>query len=197
MNNDLDIADCLLNCSNNGVCAIELVYVLGQGELKVGCDCNEHFDGSACEEDMRICASSPCVNNATCVDVISNTTYDFECQCAPFYVGLYCENEIDVCANETCSLNGRCSNVNKQPVCECFELYSGEHCQIESNTIKAIKTARFTTSLLAILILVSFYLLFILLDLCTWYEKRHRVNTPFKKREQPARIFSFQYKNFD
>jgi hypothetical protein len=197
MTNNLDIGDCLLNCSNNGLCEIQMVYVMGEGQMSIGCKCNEHFEGSACDYDMRICASNPCLNNATCVDIISNTTYDFECQCGSFSFGLYCENQIDVCENETCSLNGRCVDMNKQPVCECFKSYSGEHCQIESSTIKAIKATRLTTSLLAILIIVSFYLLFILLDLCNWYHKRHQVDSSAIKKGQTAHFTSFQYKNFE
>ena len=43
---------------------------------------------------MYECASSPCVNNGTCVDEVNNYT----CLCLPGFAGLSCEtNKLDHC----------------------------------------------------------------------------------------------------
>jgi hypothetical protein len=102
---------------------------------------------------------------------------------------------VDVCANETCSNNGVCKNKNYNPLCECFQMYSGEKCELESTKMKAIKATIKFTSILAILILIAFYLLFVLVDIWNLYESRKKDS--LKKVQKPKNkiIYRFTYKN--
>jgi len=61
-------------------------------------------------------------------------------------------------------------------------MYSGEKCQIESSQMKAIKSTIQFTSILAILIIIMFYLMFVLIDICNFYASRKKV-TLKKPRE--------------
>ncbi|CAF0774977.1 unnamed protein product [Brachionus calyciflorus] len=122
---DLDLNDCLTNCSNQGVCK----YFKKINKYK--CDCDDGFFGETCQKDLNPCSSSPCLNEGLCL--IMNKS-SFKCEClSNYYTGEFCEKEIDLCQNETCSSQGRCSIQNKKPKCYCFILFSGEKCQIESN----------------------------------------------------------------
>ena len=158
LNLDASITNCLLNCSNNGECIFT-------NDGHFGCNCIEHFTGARCEFDKRICSFRPCINEGQCHDVIRNGTYDFVCKCSPFFYGTYCQFEVNICQEEKCSSNGICKDKERKPICECFKMYSGEHCEIESSELKTMKTAISFTSVLSIIILVLFYLMFILIDL--------------------------------
>ena len=163
------------------------------------CECNQHYTSSTCNIDKRKCSSNPCLYNSTCTDIIDNLgTYSFNCSCAENYYGTYCEKQVDVCANETCSNNGVCKNKNSLATCECFQMYSGENCQIESSEMKAIKATVKFTSILAVLIILGFYFLFILVDICNLYKMRKKKILK-KPRENTKRksISKLTYKNFD
>jgi hypothetical protein len=105
-----DMSGCIVNCTNQGSC------VFDSENNKFKCACNAYFSGLACQLDTRACSSNPCLNNATCVDVYSNSTSNsssvvdskFRCECQSNYEGAYCETKINICANETCSSNGNC-----------------------------------------------------------------------------------------
>jgi subtilisin-like proprotein convertase family protein len=185
-----DVTPCLLNCSNHGQCVIK-------NTNQLVCECDQHYTGAACNVDKRKCSSNPCLYNATCTDIIdSQGLYSFNCLCAENYYGTYCEKRVDVCANETCSNNGVCKNKEFVATCECFKMYSGEKCQTESSQMKAIKTTTKFTSILAILILVGFYLLFILIDIWNLYESRKKMKlNKQKEKVHKKQIFKFIYKN--
>ena len=53
------------------------------------------------------------------------------------------------------------------PVCECFQMYSGSVCEIESQTLVKIKQVISTASIVAILSIVFSYVLIALIDLHT------------------------------
>ena len=120
---DLDIMDCIKNCSNKGICEINL-----NGEFY--CECFEHFIGSDCKIDARLCSSLQCLNNGTCNDLIVNKTYDFNCSCLyPFY-GQRCEKIYNLCQNKTCSNHGICViNKTHMSTCVCFKGYTGDNCE--------------------------------------------------------------------
>jgi hypothetical protein len=78
--------------------------------------------------------------------------------------GPKCEYKIDVCENETCSNNGYCRDVNHLPVCECFYMYSGNRCEIESAQKRAYQVIISTSSIIAVSTVVAFYCLMLLND---------------------------------
>ncbi|CAF1035290.1 unnamed protein product [Brachionus calyciflorus] len=173
---DLDLNDCLTNCSNQGVCK----YFKNVNKYK--CDCDVGFFGESCQKDLNPCSSSPCLNEGLCL--IMNKS-SFKCEClSNYYTGDFCEKEIDLCQNETCSSQGRCSVQNKKPKCYCFNLFSGEKCQIESNDGKVIKQIIKTATIITIIILVSFFLILILIDVSNYFargKKVFRVKNKFQK----------------
>jgi hypothetical protein len=183
------LTPCLLNCSNHGQCFIT-------NNNTFVCECTQNYTGSRCHIDKRLCSSYPCLHNAVCADIIDNQgDYSFNCSCPPNHFGIHCEKQVDLCANETCSNNGVCSSKNLTAHCECFPMFSGEKCEIESNEMKAIKATIEITSILAILILISFYCLFVLVDICNLYANRKK--KLFKKHKEDSKIliYKFIYKN--
>ncbi|RNA40014.1 neurogenic locus notch -like protein [Brachionus plicatilis] len=157
----MDIGDCLSNCSNNGKCILE--------NNKFQCECDSFYIGPSCETDVRPCSSNPCLNNSTCKNQMSERKYLCECQKntqsnSYLYYGFSCENKVDVCKNETCSSKGNCVDIDNKPKCECFYLYSGDYCEIESQTQKTIKKAIKTSSIIAIIFIATIFLFFIILD---------------------------------
>lgn len=125
---DVDVSNCLTNCSSHGVCVyVNITYY--------GCDCFDGYTGASCQKNKRQCSSSPCLNGATCSDWVSNSSdYTFSCTCASYYTGFYCQQLTlsDMCSNYSCSSNGRCfangSSGSVRPDCECFTGYTGEVC---------------------------------------------------------------------
>ena len=47
--------------------------------------CPPAAEGPGCEVDVRLCASGPCQNNATCVN--STSSNQFTCLCSPGFTG--------------------------------------------------------------------------------------------------------------
>ncbi|RNA05564.1 neurogenic locus notch -like protein [Brachionus plicatilis] len=133
---NLDMNDCLSNCSGNGKCKVS-------NSLKFECECFKNYVGTKCHINTLACNSNPCRNNATCIDNINNRTYTCKCMSndnrSSLFYGLNCEKKIDVCQNETCSGNGVCYDGGFEPKCKCFSKYSGDKCQIESQEMKTIK----------------------------------------------------------
>ena len=80
-------------------------------------------------------------------------------------------------------------------VCECFQMYSGEKCQIESAKMKVIKTTIRFTSILAIIIILCFYLLFFVVDLLNFYTKRKKDSLNILKNSKRSVIYRYEYKN--
>ncbi|CAF0902574.1 unnamed protein product [Brachionus calyciflorus] len=123
-----DYIVCLLNCSNHGECKYDNLLD------KFFCNCQENYYGSSCKLNIKPCSSNLCLNNGICVDVLTNNTFNYECQCFnEFYSGRNCEIRIDVCLNETCSNKGNCYDSNHTAKCKCFNMYSGDKCEMESS----------------------------------------------------------------
>ena len=166
LNSNYDMGGCIVNCTNHGSC------VFDSANNKFVCACDAYYTGTACEIDTRPCSSSPCLNNATCVDLFSNSsTSVFSCECGISYEGVYCQNKINVCANETCSSNGVCEDVNSLPKCKCFSMYEGDKCSTQSNQLKTIQSLISMTSIIAIIVIVCFYLMIIVMDLITFFTR--------------------------
>jgi hypothetical protein len=126
---DIDISNCLLNCSNNGICNLT-------SDEKFVCVCSEHFSGPKCDKNMRLCSRIQCLDpNSQCIDIINGTEYGFVCNCSFPNFGLRCENKIDLCKEKTCSNQGLCQVNLTMPVCKCFKGYSGELIYFNFKTI--------------------------------------------------------------
>jgi hypothetical protein len=147
-----DLNGCLQNCSSSGICLINsgIIY----------CECFEYFTGSACQLDMRPCASNPCLNNSTCVNNFTEETYSFECQCQNTYYGMNCERQIDLCQNVTCNNHGYCSIEQNEGRCKCFTGYYGDKCEIESAYVKFVQSVQLTSSIICFIVIgVSVFLI--------------------------------------
>ena len=168
-----DITPCLTNCSNNGVC------LLDQTTQTLFCACDDNFTGLNCNMDARPCSNSPCLNNATCINT-NLTSAGYFCECNNFYTGANCETQIDLCQNETCSSNGKCSVVENKANCTCFQYFSGDHCEIQSQTLVTIKNVIGITSVIAIIMIIAFYLIIVISDVLNFLiskkERRNQTN---------------------
>ena len=169
-----DISDCVSNCSNSGTCKL-------LNGMKFICECNPNFTGSKCNIDLRPCSQNPCLNYLKCENILNytdsqlnqNIYSDFKCICkSDLYSGKRCENKVNLCLNETCSNNGICQIINENSFnetteCKCFgtNQYEGSKCETKSSKLVVRETTVKTTYLIAIIILVSTYLLIILSDL--------------------------------
>lgn len=175
-----DMSACIVNCTNNGNC-----YMDSKTNL-LGCSCAQYYAGASCQTDTRACSSSPCMNGANCLDSStwpSLATTSYFCNCSSAYYGVNCELKYDLCANETCSGHGSCSAVNDVANCTCFKNYFGSLCQYEEESLKAIKQAVSAASILAIVVLVLFYAIFICNDVHSFFINRRKVGRGTKYRE--------------
>ena len=177
MKNNIDLTNCLTNCSSNGKCR------LNEYQSFV-CECNDHYIGPRCQASSKPCASNPCLNGATCFNDFTNKT--FKCQCMTkndslLFYGRNCEKKIDVCENETCSKNGICNDIDNEAKCKCFKSYSGIKCEIESQEIKLVKTVIKTSSIIAIIVICLTFFIFLSIDLLDFF--LNRKNKKLKKRE--------------
>ncbi len=131
---------CLQNCSSSGFCSLSFGII--------GCQCFQYFTGSSCQYDTRPCASNPCLNNGTCINVVNGTASSFECQCKNTFYGLSCENQIDICQNVTCNRHGYCYTEQNMAKCKCFTSYSGDTCEIESSYVKLVRSVQLTSTII-------------------------------------------------
>ena len=169
---NIDTNNCLVNCSRNGFCSFSQI------DNKFFCTCNQFYAGPTCSIDTRPCSSNPCFNEGICIQNLTNPDeFSYHCDCSSFYEGSLCEHKRDVCKNETCSSNGNCIDFNNKPKCVCFSSYEGESCQTMSESLKITKKVISTASIIAICVLVCFYLIVILSDLHRiFFIKRNNVS---------------------
>lgn len=69
--------------------------------------CHTYFSclqGEHCEIDTNECRSNPCLNGATCTNLLD----DFSCTCAAGFTDYNCNLDVDECANSICGPNGHC-----------------------------------------------------------------------------------------
>lgn len=59
-----DITDCITNCYGNGVCSLN-------ENQKFFCECDENYIGAKCQTSSKSCASSLCINGATCMNELT------------------------------------------------------------------------------------------------------------------------------
>ena len=152
-----DISGCLVNCSSNGQCQLNL------GTKMYECECDTFFSGQACQYDSRPCSSNPCLHNATCINSKNDTS--FQCECQNTFFGLNCENQINICQNKTCGGKGYCFNDQNEPKCKCFTGYSGDNCELVSSQVKIAKNIQTTSSIICFIVLSTTVALVVLNDL--------------------------------
>lgn len=78
------------------------------------------------------CFSSPCFNNAKCVNLQEPGKY--KCECNRGFEGDKCQIPVDMCKQNPCKNNAKCYNFeNGNYSCECVAGFSGFHCEIDFN----------------------------------------------------------------
>jgi hypothetical protein len=175
-----DVSSCLSNCSNQGTCKLD-----SQMQNNI-CECNANFMGKSCQKDQRPCSqSNKCLNNGTCIN--SQDLTSSSCQClenGPFY-GQYCENMRNLCVHVECSSRGYCIQNQSKTRCKCYVGYGGENCEIESNSVKVVKSIQWTTTIICILCILIFWLLIIGSDVLGYFKIGHeRIDMNEWRREK-------------
>jgi hypothetical protein len=187
---------CLMNCSNKGDCyRIDNFYK---------CICNDYFTGESCDTDTRACSSNPCLNNGICVDIQNKskslTNWEYKCNCTiGIFGGENCQNEINLCLiNKECNKNGYCVNDNGQAKCKCFMSYFGDKCENTLSELVIQKGIVKTAVIIAILMIIAFYLVIFIDDLLRYYickmkfkkvKKDIKKKTKRVKKRQPKSFF--------
>ncbi|XP_031570608.1 neurogenic locus Notch protein-like, partial [Actinia tenebrosa] len=69
------------NCQNYQVCRVNFVDDTHR------CECKAGFTGNLCDQEIKPCDSTPCLNGATCI----NNADQFGCTCSAGFTGQVCE----------------------------------------------------------------------------------------------------------
>ncbi len=169
---------CLADCNRHGSCFYQNNSLL--------CNCEQFYEGNECELDLKPCSNVQCLNYAKCIQNLTDMSY--KCNCSEYFKGKNCEEKIDLCQNETCSSNGVCYEENFVPKCKCFSMISGEKCEIKSEERKVIETTIKATSIIAIVILIATYAIFVLNDVFNkfyWKKFNNKKNKSKRANKNP------------
>jgi len=94
------------------------------------CACTAGYAGSLCQTDINECASTPCVNGASCADGVNH----FVCSCVAGWGGNRCQTDINECASGPCFAGqGACRDLLNGFNCTCNAGYTGHLCQTDIN----------------------------------------------------------------
>jgi lipopolysaccharide/colanic/teichoic acid biosynthesis glycosyltransferase len=119
-------------------------------------------------------------------------TSSYYCECDRYYYGRNCEQKINICENETCSNHGICKDINHEAKCECFKSYSGDKCEIESDEKKTIEKVVSTATIIAIITIISLFLLVLAVDILNCVLFKRKKNSSNKKK---IVIYRLKYHN--
>ncbi|XP_019641732.1 PREDICTED: sushi, von Willebrand factor type A, EGF and pentraxin domain-containing protein 1-like [Branchiostoma belcheri] len=81
-------------------------------------------------DDTKKCASSPCINNATCTSFRAG----YECACSLGFGGKNCEIDVDDCFDVICQHGGTCVDKVDGYECTCAIGFHGRNCELEVST---------------------------------------------------------------
>ena len=139
INCEIDNLECDSNpCINGGSCSesnddvSEVAAILSIVDHGYYCACLDGFSATNCDDNVDDCTSSPCVNNATCADLVDG----FSCYCGDSgYEGPTCADDIDECAVGPCHPRNTisCIEALASYSCVCVNGYSGPNCEIDDN----------------------------------------------------------------
>lgn len=104
----------------------------------------------------------PCVNNATCVDLVGG----YSCICGPGWNGTNCEMNIQECSSDPCQNNATCIGAIGSYQCVCPPGWTGSTCGLGMFLILFIYLfLLLITDLITDNLLICCYMLWILLNL--------------------------------
>ncbi|CAN9502052.1 unnamed protein product [Ophioblennius macclurei] len=103
----------------------------GRCEKAWQCMCEDGWVGSLCDRDTRLCSSSPCTANATCIDTGER---GYLCICPSDYTGENCHLKKGLCLTKgsPCQNGGTCSHADGSS-CLCPLGFSGVSCEVGPN----------------------------------------------------------------
>ena len=165
-----DINGCLLSCSNQGECVLNMIT------SQYECVCIEFFSGKSCKKDIRPCSSYPCLNQGRCLNHIANMSLNasFTCECFYPYYGRNCQFKIELCSNITCSGNGFCVFVGNATQCQCKQYFSGNECEVVSSKLKTMKIIISTATIATVLVFVAFVFMVLACDYTSFLQGKFK-----------------------
>ena len=91
------------------------------------CVCPNGLTGDRCQLENECITTSPCENNASCVDMESG----YNCSCLEGYTGSQCQTDIDNCYSHPCMNDGICIDSLNSFSCDCPSSFTGYSCETE------------------------------------------------------------------
>ena len=114
-----------------------------------------------------------CSNQGICK--LDPKTQKFICECNTNFMGKSCQTDKRPCMRwNPCLNNATCLNLNSTSFqCKCNNGFSGEICDLESNTIKQLKTFQWTSTIICIICLIIFWTLIVGSDVLDYLRIGH------------------------
>jgi Notch-like protein len=195
-----DLSACLTNCSNKGTCMFNTQI------SKYVCLCQEFYNGTACQLDIRPCANLICLNSGQCVE---DTLTSASCNCSLGFYGSQCQYEYNPCMNVTCSNRGYCftndttttsnknttSSTTKMTQCKCYADYEGEQCEIEKIFAKFVRYVTLSSLIIVLTCLAVTVLIIVGNDVWTCLIRKTAARSKnYKKKDSNYKV-RFKYYN--